>query len=456
MKIIDKFFNPESIAVIGASHTKGKIGYTILESLKKSFSGKIYPINPNVREILNLMTYSSVKDVEDKIDMAIVALPAEKVAEAVKECKNKKIEAVIIISSGFSEIGNNELEESVKKAGKNIRIIGPNCVGVFVPNRLDMLFMPKEKLKRPETGNISFISQSGAVGTALMDAAAYEGIGISKFASIGNRIDVNENELIEYFGSDIQTRCIAIYLESTANGIEFIKKAKKISKEKPIVCLKAGKTKKGQEAVASHTGSIAGSAEIYSAAFRQSGVIEAKNTEQLLDFSKALSTQPIMKGGKIAIVTDGGGFGVLAVDESEKIGLELPEFENKTITALKKILPDYAAPKNPLDLTGDSTSERYEKALDAVFKDKNINAVLIIALLQISSLDESIMEVIKNCKLYGKPFVVCAMGSTYTINQSRKLEEFGIPVYQTPERAVNALKALYDYGKWLGKEKRKN
>ncbi len=447
MPSLDVLFRPKSVAVIGASRTPGKIGYAILDSIKRSFSGKIYPINPEASEIIGLTAYPSVLNVEEPIDLAVIAVKAEKVIDAVLECKKKKIKAAIIITSGFSEIGNKEGELELKKAGKDIRILGPNCVGVFAPKEMDTLFMPHERLKRPKEGGIGFISQSGAFGTALIDLAASEGAGISKFVSVGNQIDINETEMIEYLGKDPSTRAIAVYLESITDGKAFVSAVKKVSKIKPVVAIKAGKTKAGAEAAASHTGSLAGEAQIYSAAFGQSGVIEAKTTEEIFDYSKALANQPALKDGKIVIVTDGGGFGILAADTAEFCGLELVKLDEKSLSGLRQFLPPYASLKNPIDLTGDSTSERYQKALDIVFKDKNVSGVVVIALLQIATLDEKIIDVLRDCKLYGKPFVVCATGGEYTQERARMLESFGIPVYPSPERAVKAMGALRDYGK---------
>ncbi len=447
MLALDVLFKPKSVAVIGASRTPGKIGYAVLDSVKRSFSGKIYPINPEAPEILGLAAFPSVLNVEEPIDLAVIAVKAEKVKDIILECKKKKIKAAIIISSGFSEIGNKEGELEIEKAGKDIRILGPNCVGVFSPKDMDTLFMPHERLKRPEVGGIGFISQSGAFGTALIDMAATEGVGISKFVSIGNKIDINETEMIDYLGKDPSTRAIAVYLESITDGKAFVSTAKRVSKGKPVIVIKAGKTKAGAEAAVSHTGGLAGEAQVYSAAFEQAGIIEAKTTEEVFDYSKALANQPPLKDNKIAIVTDGGGFGILAADAAEQCGLELVHLDEKSIAGLKQFLPPYASLKNPVDLTGDSTSERYQKALDVVFKDKNVSGVVVIALLQIATLDEKIIDVLRDCKMYGKPFVVCATGGEYTQKRAHKLESFGIPVYQTPERAVKAMCALRDYGK---------
>ncbi len=448
--LLEAFFNPKSVAVIGASRTPGKIGYAILESLKTGYKGKIFPINPEATEILGLIAFPSVLSIPEQIDLAVIAIPAEKVEEAIIQVKKKKIKAAIVISSGFSEIGEKERELRLLKAKGKTRLLGPNCIGVVdAYSGIDTLFMPKERLKRPKEGGIGFITQSGAFGSALLDLAAQEGIGISKFISIGNRIDVNEIELLEYLGKDPHTRAIALYLESVSDGKKFLDISKKTVQKKPIVCLKAGKTQHAEKAVLSHTGSLAGSYQVYRTAFKQAGVIEAKSTEELFDFAKALASQPHLKDSSIAIVTDGGGFGIVAADAADEAGLELAQLDNTSVAALKQFLPPYASFHNPIDLTGDSNAERYKKTLDIVFKDKNVSGVCIIALLQIATLEETITDVLRDCKMHGKPFVVCATGGEYTQQQARKLEAFGIPVYSTPERAVKALAALADYGQVL-------
>jgi len=448
---LEEFFNPKSVAVIGASRTPEKLGYTILENLKISFKGKIYPINPNTAELLGLSAYPSVLDVKEPIDLAIIAVPAEIVKKVLEECVKKKIKAIIIISSGFSEIGEKERELELKKVKKDVRILGPNGIGIYKKD-LDMIFFPRNRLKRPPEGSISFITQSGAFGSILLDIMANEGVGVSKFISVGNKIDVDEIELLKYLENDLTTRCIAIYLESITDGEEFIKVAKKVTKKKPIVCFKAGKTEKGSEAVLSHTGALAGSAEIYSAAFKQAGIIEAKTSEEIFDFAKVLANQSVLKSNKIAVVTDGGGFGIVATDAAIQYGLELPSLTEESVKALKEFLPKYAITKNPIDITGDATVERYKKTLEIVLKDKNISGVVCIALMQIPTLTDEIVDVIRDCKVFGKPITVCSAGGQYILERNRKLEAFGIPVYSTPERAVKALAVLHEYGNILKRE----
>jgi acetate---CoA ligase (ADP-forming) len=448
---LDKFFNPKSIAVIGASRTQGKLGYTIFENLKMSFKGNLYPINPNAGEIMGLISYPTVLDVPEPVEAAVIVVPVENVKNVLMECIKKKIEHITIISSGFSEIGEKEKELELLKIKKDARLIGPNCLGIYKKD-MDMIFIPRSRLKRPLDGSISFITQSGAFGSIMLDIMANDGVGVSKFISIGNKVDVDEIELLKYLENDLSTRCISIYLESIKNGEEFIKVAKRVSQKKPIVAFKSGKTDKGNEAVASHTGALAGSSAVYSAAFKQSGVIEAKTTEELLDFSKVLANQPVMKNNKIAIVTDGGGFGIVAADTAIELGLDLPSLSDSSIKSMKSFLPKYASTKNPIDLTGDATSERFQKAMEIVLKDNNVSGVVCISLMQIPTMSEDIVDALRECKVYGKPITVCSPGSHYVQEINKKLESFGLPVYPSPERAVKALHALYEYGTIMKKE----
>ncbi len=451
------FFNPRTIAVIGASHTPGKVGYAILENLKASFKGKIYPVNPKGGEILGLKVYRSVLEIEDSVDLAIIAVKAQIVENVLEECGKKGVKAVVIISAGFKEVGNVEGEERIKEIIEKyeMRALGPNCIGIYDTfSGVDTLFSDVERVKKPGKGNIGFISQSGALGLALIDKYAEMNVGISKFASIGNKVDVDETELVDFFGKDENVRVISLYIEGVEDGKRFMEIAKNVVREKPIVCLKGGKTEKGKAAVSSHTGAMAGNYEVYSAAFRQAGIIEARDLEELMNFTKVLASQPPMKGKRIAIVTNGGGFGIIAADQAVLEGLELASFSENTITKLREAMPEHAVIGNPLDLTGDATSERYAIALKAVMEDENVDGVCIICLLQLATVDRGIVNVLESCKKYGKPFVVCAGGSAYSTFIAKELQKNGIPVYLTPHRAIKALRVLYEYERVLRKFKR--
>lgn len=449
---LSKFFEPKSIAVIGASHEPEKIGYVILENLKVSFEGKIYPINPSFPEIQGLKAYPSVLDIEEAVELAIIVVPAKIVKDVVDECVKKKIKNIIVISSGFGETGDNKIEDEIKEIIKGkARLIGPNCIGIY-KSGLDMMFLPRKRLKRPSDGVISFISQSGTLGIASLDLVAHKGLGISKFVSYGNALDVNETDLIEYLSKDLETRCIAAYIESIKDGKRFMEIAKKTSKIKPIVILKAGRTEKGMEASKSHTGALAGSSQIYSAVFKQAGIIEARTTGELFIFAKALANQPALRSNRIGIITNGGGFGILAADSIVENGLMVAEFDKETEKILKKGLPNYCSVGNPVDIAGDADVDRFEKGLKAIFEDKNVDGVLCSILFQTPKIEDLIIPVLEGCKAYGKPLVVCSPGGEYSLERIRKLERLGIPVYSAPERAVKALRALREYGEIIGKK----
>ena len=449
---LSTFFSPKSVAIIGASHTPGKVGYVIVENfVRGKFKGKIYPVNPDTSPIFGLKVHKSVLEIGDRIDLAVIAIPAAYVPKIVKECVQKKIPSVIIISGGFSETGDHGmlLEDEIKHHLKKskTRIIGPNCVGVLdASSKTDTLFLSQDRLVRPSKGNIAFISQSGAVGSTILDWLSDESVGISKFISYGNAIDVNEVDLLDFLSKDKETKVIAVYLEGIkSDGKSFLKKLKEVSGKKPVIILKAGKTDKGTRAVASHTGSLAGSAKIYSGVFKQAGAIEAENWEELFDFAKAFSTQPLPDSNKLAIVTDGGGFGVLAADEAEKQKLLLPDPSKKIISELRKHFPTYVILRNPIDLTGDANEERYQKTLISVLSSKEYAGVVVITLFQVPTLGEPVVEIINSMKKYKKPILCCAVGSQYTRNLVRRLERNGIPVYSTPEVAVKCFSTLVKY-----------
>ncbi len=419
--------------------------------LKGTFKGNVYPVNPDTAPILNRTVYPSVKTIPDEIDLAVIAVPAKGVPKVLKECVDKKVRGVVIVSGGFSEIGGEgrKLEEKCKKIikGKKTRVIGPNCLGTYDPSTdLDVLFLTEERMGRPKAGSIAFITQSGAVGSTILDWLSGEKTGISKFVSYGNAMDINETELLEYLAGDESTRVIAVYLEGLkSDGRKFIEALKKTVKKKPVVVLKAGKTEKGSKAAISHTASLAGDARIYSAVFKQFGAIEANDWTELFDFSKAFATQPLPNGDNLLVVTDGGGFGVLATDEAERQGLKLEEPSKTVKKLLYKQVPKYVSLHNPMDLTGDVTAERYKIVMENCINE--YDGIVAIVLFQVPMLEETIVDVLVGMKAYGKPILCCASGGTFTKKLSDRLESNGIPVYPTPERAVKVFSAMLKYSR---------
>ena len=455
MKDLKAFFSPKNVAIIGASKNPKKLGYAILHNFVENGFTNVIPVNPKKEEIFGKKTYTTVLDIDKKVDLAVIVTPSETVPEVLEGCVKKKIKAAVIISGGFAEVGRKDLEDRVKEIVKKngIRVIGPNCIGVMDKKTgVDTMFLPTYKLARPPLGTISFISQSGAVGSAIVDWCAKEMVGIAKFISYGNAADVNELDLIEYLAKDKDTKVITAYLESTHDGRRLMELGRKITPKKPIIVLKAGRSKAGIKAVSSHTGSLAGSDEVYDAAFKQAGIIRAYNTEQLFDYARAHDMQPLPKGKKIAIVTNGGGFGVIATDTAEKLGLELSELSKETIDAVKKQVPWYAVVKNPLDLVGDADAARYKHALENIAKDPNVDGIVCVLLFQTAPLESEVVDVIAQMMEYGKPIVVCSAGGDYTDVHRKMLERVGIPTFSTPERAVCAMNSLVKFSEHLRKK----
>ncbi|MCX8178618.1 MAG: CoA-binding protein [Candidatus Aenigmarchaeota archaeon] len=449
------FFSPKSVAVIGASRDPNKLGYIVFSNFVNNNFKHLYPINPNADEILGRKCYKSVLDVKGDIDLVVIIIPAKSVLQALSECIKKKVKSVVIITSGFSETGEvgRKLEDELKQILQKTktRVIGPNCIGIYdAYSGVDTLFLSRERCMRPVKGSISFITQSGAVGSTILDVFYENKIGISKFVSYGNGVDVTETDLIDFLGKDNKTKVIIAYLEGLKDsGSRFMKVAKKVTRKKPVIVLKAGKSSKGMQAVSSHTGSLAGQAQIYSAAFKQSGILEASNWEELQDYAMILSTQPLPKSNRLAIITDGGGFGVLATDEAERLGFSLPEPSEMLKTKLKSKMPEYVSLKNPIDLTGDADAERYKIAINTCLSSNEYDLALVISLFQVPTLSEQVVNYIREAKKFKKPIAVCSVGSNFSQTQNMNLMQERIPVYPSPERAVKALKSLIDYKKML-------
>jgi acetyl coenzyme A synthetase (ADP forming)-like protein len=447
---LDFFFKPGRVAVIGASRHPREVGHVIFRNfLEGKFKGEVFPVNPKADALLGRKCFPSILKIPGRIDLAVISVPAAIVPKVLAECGKKRVKAVIIISGGFKEIGNQELENSVKEVLKKykIRCVGVNCLGVFDPySGVDTVFLPSYKLERPGKGNIAFITQSGAVGSVILDWMAMKNYNLSKFVSYGNATDIDETDLIDYMVHDRRTKVICVYLEGVNEGRRFFEIAKRHAKRKPIIILKAGKTEQGSHAVSSHTGSLAGSRQIYDAVFKQSGIIQARDLEQIFDFARILSTQPKPSGGKVQVITDGGGFGILTVDALVENGLELSSMKPEFIEGMKKQMPPYVVLKNPIDLTGDATTERYKLAIDAAMEDNSVDMIVVISLFQVPMLTPDIVEVIVEANTKRKkPMVVVAAGGRYTEVLKKTLEGNGIPTFSYPERAAESLRALYEY-----------
>ena len=444
------FFEPASIAVIGASTNPSKLGYAVVKNLIEcgySQKGAVYPINPSATEILGCRAYASVLDVPGQIDLAVVVIPYGMVPEAMHTCGQKGIPAVVVISAGFREAGSEGLErelELIQIAKQyNLRLIGPNCLGVidtFTP--LNASFAAGT----PPSGPMAFMSQSGALGTAVLDIALAGRLGLSKFVSLGNKADVSEIDLLEAWVEDPNSRVILIYSEGMPNGQQFIQTARQVTRQKPVVAIKSGVTQSGSRAVSSHTGSLAGSEQAYQAAFSQAGILRAESMQALFDMSLALGYQPPLPGDRIAIITNAGGPGILATDALERSGLSLARFEYETIHALEQYLPDAASAANPVDVLGDALADRYRFALEKVSTDPNVDGVLVLltpqAMTEIEATAQAVCDLSRESP---KPVLACFMGEARIEAGIRVLTTHGVPNYAFPERAALAFRAMADY-----------
>ena len=400
---LDAFFNPRSVAVIGATKKAGKAGHVIFKNfstnkLRGVFKGELYPVNPKEDSILGFQCYANLSSVPGDVDLIVVIVPATVVPSVLEEAGTKNVKAAVIISSGFKEVGNHELEDQVVAIAKKhgIRVLGPNCLGVFYAKTgVDSLFLPETKVlttgdeviatPRPMPGNIAMITQSGAFGSAALDYLTGRQMGVSKFVSFGNKCDTSESDILEYLLYDEETHVILIYLEDVKSGRDFIRIAKQVTLKKPVVVIKSGKSESGARAAASHTGAIAGSDKIYDAAFKQAGVIRAKDMEEFFDIGKALAMQKPALGKNIGILTDAGGPGVMTVDECEILGLTVDKFSEPTLKKFEELkekgaILKIAATNNPVDLTGSVTDEMFEISAEIMFQEKAICGIILLGL----------------------------------------------------------------------------
>lgn len=448
--MLEAFFNPRSVAVIGASTSPGKLGYAVLENLVEGGYGevgKIYPINPKADEILGQKAYPSVQNVPKDIDLAVIVIPYNYVPGVLEECGKKKIPAVVIISAGFREAGmdglNRELELVEIAEKYNIRLIGPNCLGIidtFTPVNASF------SAGTPPKGPMAFMSQSGALGTAILDWAQAGRLGLAKFVSLGNKADVSEIDLLKAWAKDPDTNVILMYSEGLPNGEEFIEVARQVTKLKPVVAIKSGVTKSGSRAVSSHTGTLAGSEQAYQAAFKQAGVLRASDMASMFDMALALGYQPLLKNDRIAIITNAGGPGILATDALERSGMSLARLEVGTIQELEQYLPDAASAANPVDVLGDAKADRYQFALEVVARDPNVDGIMVVLTPQaMTEIVDTARAVGDMSKHIDKPVLACFMGEAKVEEGIQVLRKYDVPNYSFPERASLAFRAMSRY-----------
>ena len=443
--MLEPFFRPRGIAVVGASREQGKVGHDVLQNLiKYEFQGGIYPINPKADEILGLKCYKSVSEVPGEVDLAVVVVPAKIVPMVIDDCGSKGVSGAIIISAGFKEVGREgaELERDVvERARKHgVRVIGPNCLGLIdTASSLNASFAAG----MPDRGSVAFISQSGAFGTAILDWALRERQGFSKFISVGNKADVDESDLLEAIGGDEETNVILAYLESVSDGRRFLEVTREVTRRKPVVILKSGVTSAGAKAASSHTGALAGSDAAYTAAFAQVGVLRAHSVQELFDTATAFGLQGAIHGNRVAIVTNAGGPGIIATDAVENSGLTMAEFGRETLDQLSSALPPAANIYNPVDVIGDAGADRYDTALKAVIADERVDGVLVMVTPQTSTrIAETAVLVCRRAAATDKPVLACFMGGERISEGFDTLNEGGVPNYPFPERAVMAMDAM--------------
>ena len=477
LKTFHAFFNPRSVAIVGATKKADKAGHIIFKNFVQNkargfFKGELYAVNPYENSVLGIKSCSTVTKIPGDLELVVIVVPADVVPQIMKDAAAKKVKAAVIISAGFGEVGNHELENEVATIAKEagIRVLGPNCLGVYDSRTgVDMLFLPETKVlttgdevvatPRPLPGNIAIVTQSGAFGAAALDYLAGLHTGVSKFASFGNKIDVDEAEMLRYLYHDNETNVILLYVEDIKAGRKFLEAAQEITRKKPVVALKSGRTDAGARAAASHTGAIAGSDLIYDAAFEQSGIIRAQDMDEFFHAGKALSMQIPAKGKNVGVITDAGGPGIMAVDEAVRKGLTIKRFSEETIGKFEKLkeegkLPKFATNFNPVDVTGSGTSKMFELATEVLFQDPEIDGIIMLGLHHTPALNEDYIDMVARVAgRYEKPMVACDIGETeMALSMRLRFDRLGIPAYSSPEDTARAMSALARYGLYLQKK----
>jgi acetyltransferase len=447
---IDKLFNPESIAVVGASRTEGKIGYTILNNLiRDGFKGEIVPVNPAVTELLGLPCFPSLTEYGKDVDLVILALPNTQVLNVIGECTKVNVKAVIVTATGYCETGREgavleqELTELCRR--HDIRLLGPNCLGFMnTANNLNASFAGE----MPAAGGITVFSQSGALCSVMLELATEKHLGISKLISIGNKADISGVDLLSYLAKDVQTKVIVGYLEDIVSGKNFIKAAEDAANNKPVIILKSGTTKAGVKATVSHTGVLASADTAYGAAFKRSGVIRADTFESLFDYASALSMQPLPKGHKVFIITNAGGPGIMAADAVEEAGMNVAEIEAQTDNLLDPQLSSQTGIANPIHVLGDIDPDGYGNAVKSALGDPQVDSILVVLTPGAMAKPAETAKAIVASMDGVKPVVAVFMGHRNITVSRKELIEEGLPCYDSPERAVEALKGMVEYGAW--------
>jgi 3-hydroxypropionyl-CoA synthetase (ADP-forming) len=457
---MDLFFNAKSVALIGASPEAGKVGNSVLQSLAKhDYKGKVFPVNAKgYQEIMGIKAFKSLDEIEEPVDVVVVTVDLKFVPDLLRSCGRKNIHNMVIISGGGKELGGDRaaIENEIKKlsAELRVRVIGPNCIGMFnADNRLDCAFQGHERMLRPQRGEVAFLSQSGTVGIAFMETS--DAFGMSKMISYGNRSDVDEADMIWYLGEDPNTKVIGLYVEGLGDGRKFMHAAKKVilEKNKPILVFKNGRTTRGAKQAASHTGSLGGSYNVVRGALEQAKIISLDSYEELTASLKALAWQPVPKGNRVAMITNGAGPVIAAIDNFERLGLAVAEISDKTIKDLKEHYPPTYVIGNPCDITGSATADDYRFAIQAFMDDPNVDIIMPWFVFQDDPLEENIVEVLETFqKQLRKPILVGAMGGPFTQKISKRIEDTNVPVYYSVITWVTSAGALAKWSSLSGKK----
>ena len=449
---LEPIFSPRTVAVVGASRSRDSIGFALLHNLVvQEFAGAIFPVNPKAESIHSLKAYPSVSAIPDPVDLAVVAVPRDAVRAVVDECLAEGVRGLVVITAGFAETGEEgaaleaEIRDLVRRHG--VRMIGPNCMGVINTDpelSLNATFAPTPAMP----GSIGFVSQSGALGVAILNVASDLGVGLTQFVSMGNKADVSGNDLLEYWEEDPATRVIAMYLESFGNPRRFTEIAKRVGRKKPILVVKSGRTTEGARAASSHTGAIAGADVTVSAFLEQCGVLRANTIEELFDLAVALDRCPLARGNRVAIVTNAGGPGIMATDACVNLGLEIAGLAAGTRRELESFLPAEASTANPVDMIASATPEAYARSLATVLADPNVDMALVINVTPLLANPIDVMEAVADAARDAEAPVLAVMMATDEFYEEIKGRRDVPPVYRFPEPAARVLAQLARYGAW--------
>ncbi|MFP4559078.1 MAG: GNAT family N-acetyltransferase [Archaeoglobaceae archaeon] len=451
MRSIKKMLDPQTVSLIGASDREGSVGRTVLENLLTSEERKVFPVNPNRENVLELDCYPSISEVPEKVDLAVIATPAKTVPGIVEECGEAGVEGAIIISSGFREVGEEgkRLEGQIETIRKEhgIRIIGPNCLGVIRPSvNLNASFLKAD----PQPGRIAFVSQSGALGSAMLDWAIDRHIGFSMFASLGSMIDVDFGDLIDLLGDDYRTRSIMLYMEGVGNAKKFMSASRGFARNKPIIVLKAGRYSESSQAAVSHTGSMAGDDDVYRAAFRRTGVVRVNEIADLFNAAEVLDSKHIPKGPNLAIITNAGGPGILATDILIELGGQLAKLSDDTLKKIDSFLPSHWSKRNPVDVLGDAEIDRFIKSINACLEDKEVHGIVVIYTPQGATDPEELARAIADIAVNTRePIITVFMGGEDVQKATKMISQQNLPVFERPEEAVKAYQYMYKYSRNL-------